>query len=345
MRDGRRNVVAALGIVPLMLVIATLGYGGWRLSEESFRAGPRLALMQGNLDQRLRNEADADPRTALHANQEVLKYYWQMCGLAATQFPAPDLIVWPETSFPYHWYRLPRDLNKIPDATKEEARLVHGLLREMAKDSKTNQLFGLNSHALDEAGEQSQYNSALLLSASGDTLGFYDKIHPVPFGEYVPLRGWLPFMDRFAPYDFDYGIRIGDKRTRFQLGDYRFGVIICNEDTDPFLARNYGRDESDGPAVDFLVNISNDGWFDGSSEHGEHLAISRFRAIERAGPSRAPSTWGSRPSSTAMAACRNHKNSPSLLTPKPATPSCGPSSKAPAAFPTWRRAIGGTSPK
>src|SRR5205807_4396374 len=74
------------------------------------------------------------------------------------------------------------------------------------------------------------------------------------------------------------------KRTRFQLGDFRYGVIICYEDTDPFLARQYASAAADGPAVDFLINISNDGWFDGSSEHAEHLAISRFRAVETRRP-------------------------------------------------------------
>ena len=61
---------------------------------------------------------------------------------------------------------------------------------------------------------------------------------------------------------------------------FHFGVLICFEDTDPDLARQYGRPDGDGPAADFLLNISNDGWFNGSSEHEEHLAISRFRAVE-----------------------------------------------------------------
>ena len=106
-------------------------------------------------------------------------------------------------------------------------------------------------------------------------------MHRVPWGEYVPLKDWLPFMSWFTPYDFDYGIQQGEKFTRFPLaGKYQFGVLICYEDTDPFLAREYVRPSEDGPAVDFLVNISNDGWFDGSAEHEEHLAVSRFRAIE-----------------------------------------------------------------
>jgi apolipoprotein N-acyltransferase len=267
-----------------VLVAAVLLYGTCRLGQDDFRPGPRVALLQGNLDQRLRNEAAGLSGMTAYTPQQMWHHFWDLCQLASNQFPMPDLIIWPETSFPSPWYKLPANLNKIPERTLEEARLVLGTLREMAKAAKTNQLFGLNSRVLNEAGEMRQYNSALLMSAMGDALDIYDKIHPVPFGEYVPLRDWLPFMNNLAPYDTDYSVRIGEKRTRFQLGAYRFGVIICNEDTDPFLARQYGRAEPDGPAVDFLVNISNDGWFDGSSEHAEHLAISRFRAIEARRP-------------------------------------------------------------
>jgi apolipoprotein N-acyltransferase len=87
-------------------------------------------------------------------------------------------------------------------------------------------------------------------------------------------------MQVFSPYDFDYGIRRGDTLTRFQLGPFNFGVLICYEDTNPAMARQYGTDSKDGPAADFLINISNDGWFNGSAEHEQHLAICRFRAIE-----------------------------------------------------------------
>jgi apolipoprotein N-acyltransferase len=87
-------------------------------------------------------------------------------------------------------------------------------------------------------------------------------------------------MNRFAPYDGPYSVRPGESFTRFPLGPFRFGVIICYEDTDPLLARQYVRFSGDDPPVDFLINVSNDGWFDGSSEHEEHLAICRFRAIE-----------------------------------------------------------------
>ena len=60
------------------------------------------------------------------------------------------------------------------------------------------------------------------------------------------------------PYNSTNGLRVGEKFTRFPLGAYHFGVLICYEDTDPFLARHYGTEGTDGPAVDFLLNISND---------------------------------------------------------------------------------------
>jgi apolipoprotein N-acyltransferase len=88
-------------------------------------------------------------------------------------------------------------------------------------------------------------------------------------------------MQVFTPYKHDYSCRPGESWTRFPLTArdgraFTFGCLICYEDSDPYLARQYVATEP----VSFLVNISNDGWFDGTEEHEEHLAICRFRAIE-----------------------------------------------------------------
>jgi apolipoprotein N-acyltransferase len=108
-------------------------------------------------------------------------------------------------------------------------------------------------------------------------------MHRVPFGEYIPLGNWLPFLAKLSPYKgFSWIVHPGEQFTRFPLagraGEFTFGVLICYEDTDPVLARPYGGAGQE--PVDFILNISNDGWFNGTSEHEQHLAICRFRAVE-----------------------------------------------------------------
>jgi apolipoprotein N-acyltransferase len=113
--------------------------------------------------------------------------------------------------------------------------------------------------------------------------GRYDKIHLVPLGEYVPFEKYTSVLQKLTPYPEGYGVEAGRDFTRFSFQDkdgksYHFGVVICYEDTDPCLARKYVAPGSE--PVDFIVNMSNDGWFKGTAEHEQHLALARFRAIE-----------------------------------------------------------------
>jgi apolipoprotein N-acyltransferase len=240
-----------------------------RLAEDHPSPGPRIALLQGNLDQRLRN----DSAVSEDAADLMDRHFRGLADLAAAY--RPDLIVWPETSWPYEW--------------REEANGPTRHCREMVEDMAlrwhTNLLVGMNCSTVGSDGVPHRYNSAILIDRHGKAAGRYDKIHRVPFGEFVPFRDWLPFMNWFAPYDFDYSVWPGQQHTRFPLVEagsskpFHFGVLICYEDTDAQVSRPYSG--SDGEtAANFLLNISNDGWFDGTSEHDEHLAICRFRAIE-----------------------------------------------------------------
>ena len=146
-----------------------------------------------------------------------------------------------------------------------------------------------------------KFNSAFLYRPDG-TKGpkKYSKIHLVPFGEYVPFTksaAWLhSLLMKFTPYDFDYSLDPGKEHTVFEINSrqndklkkYRFGVVICYEGTLPSIVTNAVVDESGNKKIDFLVNISNDGWFVNfantkirpSSELVEHNAVYAFRAIE-----------------------------------------------------------------
>jgi apolipoprotein N-acyltransferase len=268
-RWGRIGLLAQ-GLAVLAALIGTAGYGFWQLGRDTQTPGPRLALVQGNLDQRIRNEGAVIEETA----RDVVNHFIKLSDLAAEY--CPDLIVWPETSYPVNWEQ---SADGTPAAhSRQTAEL-------MASKWHTNVLVGINSVNRDEEGRQRRYNSAILVERGGQAVGRYDKIHRVPFGEYVPLRDVLPWMNNLAPYDFDYSIWPGQEHTRFPLVDsaakqrFNFGVLICYEDADAEVARPYGGGDGRPPA-DFLLNISNDGWFDGSSEHDEHLAVCRFRAVE-----------------------------------------------------------------
>jgi apolipoprotein N-acyltransferase len=186
----------------------------------------------------------------------------------------PDLIVWPETSWPYDW------AETEPGVPDEECR---ALAREYARRWHADLLAGMNV-SVGPANRPLRYNSAVRIDREGRLAGRYDKIHRVPFGEYVPLRETVPFLNRFAPYDFDYSVHPGVEHTRFAVEgreqrNFTYGVVICYEDTDPVSARPYGGGDGKAP-VDFVLNVSNDGWFNGTSEHDQHLAICRFRAVE-----------------------------------------------------------------
>lgn len=261
---------AALGLV---LVMASLAYGGWRLSQNEFETGPKISLVQGNVPQDMRN----DPKQG-----DLQDQHFDELG-AKAGLEAADLIVFPETSYTFHWLLVPTEQQDV--LTLEGLRLLakcRAFGVEKPRDWNAMVLLGINSMALGTEKFHAR-NSAILLGRDGTTLGQYDKCCRVPFGEYLPFVETLPFMKYLSPYDFDYGIDAGQELTQFEIpGErpYRFGVLICYEDSVPHLAPQFLRLQKEGRPLDFFLNISNDGWFKGSEEHEQHLVAARFRAVE-----------------------------------------------------------------
>lgn len=260
------------------LLLLAVGYGTVKLSHDPFAEGPRVALIQGNLPQDVKNEH----------GKEMEEHFGRLADKAARPpagEPRPDLVVWPETSFVDPWFDFGPGANpeEAPFEFRRNANAArHFFAGEMRFAWRTPTLFGLSTFQWEADGKPWRYNSALLIDHTGEVRGRYDKVHLVPWGEYVPLEKTLPFLKAFTPYEGDYSCRPGESWTRFPLpvGDrtYHFACLICYEDTDPTLARQYVRPSAEG--VDFFVNISNDGWFRGTAEHEQHLAIGRFRAVE-----------------------------------------------------------------
>ncbi len=251
----------------LLLLVGSLAYGFVQLQHPAFADGPRVTALQGNVPQ-----DEKILRSGL-----LVTSYRKLFEEANAATPRTDLVIWPETCFADDWF----EISEGETADPEFAKLTRRRQANFATAWwPTPTLLGLNSLVWED-GRAWKYNSALLIDTQGQKLGRYDKMHLVPFGEYVPLGNVLPFMSMFTPYDHDYSCRPGESWTRFPLRTadnraFTFGTLICYEDSDPSLAREYVRTNP----VDFLVNISNDGWFRGSEEHEQHLAICRFRAIE-----------------------------------------------------------------
>jgi apolipoprotein N-acyltransferase len=171
--------------------------------------------------------------------------------------PAPDLVVWPESPAPFFVAN-----PEFRAAVSEVARRAHATMV-------------VGSLGVPNAGQPASqlYNSAAVVAPNGDWIARYDKIHLVPFGEYVPFQRWLTFAGKLTREVGDF--LPGESRQALALGNYRMGVFICYEVVYPAEIREFA---NNGAQV--FVNISDDAWFGQTAAPVQHLNQARMRAIE-----------------------------------------------------------------
>jgi apolipoprotein N-acyltransferase len=240
-------------VVILLLLLGTLYYGFSRLNvAETTRLAPmRVALIQGNIPQ--------DVKWSPEFRQQTLDTYERLTREASKG--GVDLIVWPESAVPFFFQDEPL-----------QAERIRGLAREM----NACLLFGSPAHELRN-GRSTFLNSAFMLSPRGETVGRADKLHLVPFGEYVPLGNILTFINKIVVGIGDFAP--GERAVTLDTGSTKLGVQVCYEVIFPELSRQYVQ-----AGARVLVAITNDAWFGRSSAPYQHLAISTFRAIETRTP-------------------------------------------------------------
>jgi apolipoprotein N-acyltransferase len=259
-------LAASFGIV--------LAYGSWRQSQDVTRPGPTVALIQGSIDITMKmDSAQLD---------DITDHYASLTHGVLEKEKQLDLIVWPETMFRYRWATFTDGYEPLAE---------EGWTAERIKASCGNKikywtgwmdapiLLGIDTtHYSPEKTEQ--YNSALLVDRGTPVEDQrYDKVHRVMFGEYVPLADWFPWLYKLTP--LPGGLTRGQGPVAIKVGSVCYAPDVCFESTvSPLIRGQVNTLREQGSEPDVLVNLTNDGWFWGSSELEMHLSCEVFRAIE-----------------------------------------------------------------
>jgi len=246
-----------------ILFSLAFGYGWKRIAQVHPSQGLKVAVIQANIPQAIK----WDPRY----RKSIMDRYVAVTKDSLSE--KPRLVVWPETALP--GYLEEKNLKKeITDLAKSgDIYLLTGTLRESGRNT---------------------YNSASLISNEGKVLASYDKIHLVPFGEFIPFEKSLfpirSFIDKpvgnfdrgdeFTVFKFKFTETLSkSKRIRKATHFHRFSVLICFEDIFPELSAKFVR-----KGARFLVNITNDAWFGKTAAAFQHMQCSVFRAVENRVP-------------------------------------------------------------
>ena len=249
--EGRSDVPLASPLRMALLaygsfVLLSLGYGAVRQATlaPSPGEGVGVACLQPNVDP--------------HAKWDPARFTQLMKGLQEGSERAGQhgawLVIWPETA--------------IPRPVLDDPALL-SWVQGLARGSKVNILVG----ATDRSPDGHYQNTAFLVNPEGQVVGRYDKMHLVPFGEYLPLRGLL---GKVPPFDTIHDLVPGSRPLVFKTPRLDFGALICFESTFASLCRD---EVAEGAQA--IVVITNDGWFNRTSAAEHHLAMSAMRAIEQ----------------------------------------------------------------
>ncbi|MEE9234522.1 MAG: apolipoprotein N-acyltransferase [Candidatus Acidoferrales bacterium] len=260
---GVNALVAACWIAPawrrltLLAAVAVIlaGTAFWGHRWPPVAATRQAVLVQTNLPQL----EEFDPHWVdRHPDEMARLEQLTREGARRQKAGPPDLIIWPEIPVSLYFRQDPR---------------LRARLLQLTQATGSHFLVGIVDFQPGEGAEQHPTNSAVLLSPQGGFVGQYDKLHLVPFGEYVPLGRWLGWLGALTQEVSDFVP--GSDQQVLPAGAQRLGVLICYEAIFPGLTRSY----IEGGA-DVLVNISNDGWFGRSAAPAQHLNMARVRAVE-----------------------------------------------------------------
>lgn len=248
----RRRVVHGAVAASVLLFLGMAAGGAIRMdAPDEMVPDVYLRLVQPNLDQALKWRSDQRAQ-----NLETLL----RLGYAAPSAKPVTHVIWPETATAYYLEEEPLVRSRIAAAMPSGSVLLTGVVRRAFRPNGQNRFF----------------NSLIAMDAHGTVIAGYDKHHLVPFGEYMPFRSILPFPV-ISTMGADFSA--GDGVRTLRVPDLPpFSALICYE----AIFSGDVVERSDPPQ--FLLNVTNDGWYKGTTGPAQHFAIARARAIEEGIP-------------------------------------------------------------
>ena len=244
-------------ILGVLILVGFASYGVVRLWQHptDYVAGVKLRIMQPNLQQ--------DEKFNYAAKGQVMARYLSLSDRATgpNSNGVHDVthLIWPESAFPFFLTREPDALAQIAALLKPSTELITGAVRAAPNASAAN---------------PRAYNSVYAIDPDGSIRGIYDKVHLVPFGEYLPLHRLLERLGLRNLTKQVGGFQSGDRRRAMDIpGAPKMLPLICYEAIFPGAA--VPRGERPG----WLVNVTNDGWFGISSGPYQHFQQARVLAI------------------------------------------------------------------
>jgi apolipoprotein N-acyltransferase len=258
---GRRPWIAP--VMALALLIAMGVFGGIRLKlQPTTMVGKvKLRIMQPNLQQ--------DVRFNYSAKAEVMQKYLTLSdrasGPQSTGVRDASILIWPESAFPFFLTREADAMAQIAELLPKGTVLITGSVRapDLPPGAKVTRA----------------YNSIYVIDHDGSVLSVYDKLHLVPFGEYLPFQDWMERLGFVQLTKVQGGFIPGTRRRSMEIPNApRMLPLICYEAI--FPGDVAPRDDRPG----WIVNLTNDGWFGISTGPYQHLQQARLRAIEEGLP-------------------------------------------------------------
>ncbi len=236
----------------LLALAASFYYGHEKLEGKEEGREITVSVIQGNIEQGIKWDS--------RFRRKVIDTYKKLSIKASID--RPQIIVWPESALPFAF-------GNDKDQTDE--------IVAFQKELETHLLFGSIMVKPGKGKESRLSNSALLLSPEGEILSVYDKIHLVPYGEYVPLKELFPFVGKMVAAIGDFAR--GQETTVMETPFAKIGNLICYEIIFPGLVRKFA-----DSGANVLVTITNDAWFGHTAAPYQHFSMAVFRAVENRAP-------------------------------------------------------------